>query len=180
MSVAVSSSPLVQRPLALTLLTSCVCCTLVLSSRSTVFCTILRLSFNAPANAASGSSSSLFIWAATPWCCLAMASTSPRTVSSDVFRVPISCDPSDLRDSDKSFRAYSSSMDARAVFPETRSAMRASQAVLGMRAMAHRCRMSEVRRTSASHSACAPGAAIHRHRPFPRSCWRLSHVSYTE
>jgi hypothetical protein len=46
---------------------------------------------------------------------LAINSSSPRTVSSDVFRVPISCDPSDLRLSDMSFRAYSSSMDARAV-----------------------------------------------------------------
>jgi hypothetical protein len=29
----------------------------------------------------------------------------------------------------------------------------------------------------ASHCACGPGVAEHRHRPFPRSCWRLRNVS---
>ena len=80
-----------------------------------MFWTILRRSFMAPAKAPSGSSSSLFICAATFWCCFAMDSTSPRTTSRDILRVPISCDPSDLRDSDMSLRAYSSSMEARAI-----------------------------------------------------------------
>ncbi|KAI2610304.1 uncharacterized protein GGS25DRAFT_256135 [Hypoxylon fragiforme] len=68
-----------------------------------------------PAKAANGSSSSLFIWAAIPACCFAIDSTSPRTVSSDPRRLPISCVPRDLRLSDMSLRAYSSSMEARAV-----------------------------------------------------------------
>lgn len=96
-----------------TLLTSAVCCCFTLSSFSIVFWTIFRLSFMPPAKAASGSSSSDLIWAALFWCCFAMHSTSPRTVSSEVFRLPISWEPSDFRQRDSSLRAYSSSMEAR-------------------------------------------------------------------
>lgn len=84
------------------------------------FCTIFRRSFIPPAKAANGSSSSVFIWAALFWCCFAIDSTSPRTVSSDVLSVPISWEPRDLRHSERSLRAYSSSIDARAKFEEFR------------------------------------------------------------
>lgn len=73
-----------------TLFTCWVCWTLVFSSFSTEFCTIFRRSFMPPENAASGSSSSVFICAAMLWCCLAMDSTSPRTVSKEVLSEPVS------------------------------------------------------------------------------------------
>jgi len=138
----------------------------------------------APANAASGSSSSLFICAATFWCCLAIDSTSPRTTSSDSRSVPISWDPSDLRDSDMSLRAYSSSMDARAVVVGGRAVVsdapgRSLRRLDREDARTYRRRKNGAHRTSASRCACAQGAAGRRHRPCPRSCWRLRccHVS---
>lgn len=54
------------------------------------FWTIFRRSFMPPAKAAKGSSNSVFIWAELFWCCFAIDSTSPRTVSSECFKVPIS------------------------------------------------------------------------------------------
>lgn len=77
--------------------------------------TILRLSFIPPANAAKGSSSSLFICDAMAECALAIDSVSPRTTSKETRRVPVSQDPSGLRQRARSFRAYSSSIAARAV-----------------------------------------------------------------
>lgn len=79
-----------------------------------MFCTILRRSFMAPENAARGSSSSDFIWEAIFWCCRAICSTSPRKVSSDVFRDPVSWEPNDFRHRLRSFLEYSSSIADRA------------------------------------------------------------------
>lgn len=153
----------------LTLFTCCVCWILVLRSFSTVFCTIFRRSFMPPAKAAKGSSSSLFICVAMLWCCLAIASTSPRTVSSDVLSDPDSWDPSAFRVKLRSFLAYSSSMEARAV-----NLMSVLLALLiGYPEETNRHRKTVVRRMSASLRAFVLVEGQLRHRLCPKNCWQL-------
>ena len=89
---------------------------MVFSRRSIPVCMIFLLSFDPPANATSGSSSSLFICPAIAPCALAMASVSPRTTSKDDRREPNSVDPRGFRQRARSLRAYSSSMAARTVY----------------------------------------------------------------
>lgn len=97
-----------------TLLTCCVCWIFVFSSFSIPPCTIFRRSFIAPANAASGSSSSVFICPAIFWCDLPICSTSPLTTSREARSVPASSEPNGFRESANSLRAYSSSIAERA------------------------------------------------------------------
>lgn len=96
-----------------TLLTTCVCCTLSLWSRSIPFWIIFLLSFSPLPKAANGSSSSVFIWPAMAECAFAIASVSPRTTSREFRRDPVSHDPKVFRHNAWSFRAYSSSIAAR-------------------------------------------------------------------
>lgn len=97
-----------------TLFTVCVCWFLIFNNFSMLFWTIFRRSFIPPANAASGSSNSLFICCEIAACAFAMASVSPRTTSRETRKVPVSFEPRDLRQRASSFRAYSSSIAARA------------------------------------------------------------------
>lgn len=78
-------------------------------------CTILRLSFIAPANADNGSSSSVLICPAMLWCDFPICSVSPRTVSNATRSDPASVEPNGLRARASNFRAYSSSIAALAV-----------------------------------------------------------------
>jgi hypothetical protein len=105
-----------------------------------------------------------------------MVSTSPRTTSSELLRLPISWEPSGFLHSESSFRAYSSSIEARPGIVQLESRHKSKFAGRGT-GPSHRCKMISAHRKSAWRRAFCLEVEQRQRRPCPKNYWRLHMVS---